>query len=91
MIDIHNHILIGLDDGSQSKEETLALLKQAKDEGITDIIATPHHLSPQFDNYYKDIVPKMDEVLSIDEFKDIGINIYPVSYTHLTLPTIYSV
>ena len=28
MIDIHNHILIGLDDGSQSKEETLALLKQ---------------------------------------------------------------
>ena len=77
MIDIHNHILIGLDDGSQSKEETLALLKQAKDEGVTDIIATPHHLSPQFDNYYEDIVPKMDEVLSIDEFKDIGINIYP--------------
>ena len=40
MIDIHNHILIGLDDGSNSKEETISLLKQAKNEGITDIIAT---------------------------------------------------
>jgi len=28
MIDIHNHILIDLDDGSKSKEETISLLKQ---------------------------------------------------------------
>lgn len=34
MIDIHNHILIGLDDGSKSKEETISLLKQAKGEGL---------------------------------------------------------
>ena len=77
MIDIHNHILIDLDDGSKSKEETIALLKQAKEEGVTDIIATPHHLSPQFDNYYEDIKPKLNEVLNIEGFKEIGINIYP--------------
>lgn len=77
MIDIHNHILIDIDDGSKSKEETIALLKQAKNEGITDIIATPHHLSPQFDNFYEEVKPKLDEVLNIDELNEIGINIYP--------------
>ena len=77
MIDIHNHILVGLDDGSKSKEETVALLKQAKEEGVTDIIATPHHLSPQFDNYYEEIKPKLDEVLHIDELNEVGIHIYP--------------
>ena len=77
MIDIHNHILIGLDDGSQSKEDTIALLKQAKEEGITDVIATPHHLSPQFDNYYEEIESKMNEILSLDEFNNLDIHIYP--------------
>ena len=60
----------------QSKEETISLLKQAKMRDYR-YYCNPHHLSPQFDNYYEDIVPKMDEVLSIDDFKDIGINIYP--------------
>ena len=46
MIDIHNHVLINVDDGPKNKEEMLKLLKQAKDEGVTEVIATPHHLSP---------------------------------------------
>ena len=46
MIDIHNHILIDVDDGPKTKEDAIALLKQANDEGVTEIIATPHHLSP---------------------------------------------
>ena len=52
MIDIHNHVLINVDDGPKNKEEMLKLLKQAKDEGVTEVIATPHHLSPTFDNEY---------------------------------------
>lgn len=40
MIDIHNHILIDVDDGPKNKEEMLKLLKQAKGEGVTKIIAT---------------------------------------------------
>lgn len=40
MIDIHNHILVDVDDGPKNKEEMLKLLKQAKDEGVTEIIAT---------------------------------------------------
>src|SRR5580698_2409914 len=42
MVDIHSHILWGLDDGSDSRETSLAMLKMAADAGTTDIVATPH-------------------------------------------------
>ncbi|PNZ70005.1 capsular biosynthesis protein [Staphylococcus croceilyticus] len=77
MIDIHNHLLIGVDDGAKSKEDAISLLKQAKEEGITDIIVTPHHLSPQFDNYYNEVQVKLEEILHLDEFRELNINIHP--------------
>ena len=40
--DMHTHILPGIDDGSQSMDETISMLRQAYDEGIRVIIATPH-------------------------------------------------
>ena len=42
MIDIHCHILPGLDDGPSSLEESVEMARQAWEQGITDIIATPH-------------------------------------------------
>ena len=42
MIDIHSHILPGLDDGSESLEESVAMLQQAAAAGTTDIVASPH-------------------------------------------------
>ena len=42
-VDIHCHILTGVDDGSQSPEETKAMLEKAWDEGIQIMVATPHY------------------------------------------------
>lgn len=42
MVDIHSHILWGLDDGSETYEESLAMLRAAAESGTTDIVATPH-------------------------------------------------
>jgi protein-tyrosine phosphatase len=42
MIDLHCHILPGLDDGSPDLDVSLAMARLAQQDGITDIVATPH-------------------------------------------------
>ncbi|MGA2135303.1 MAG: CpsB/CapC family capsule biosynthesis tyrosine phosphatase [Bryobacteraceae bacterium] len=42
MVDIHSHILPGLDDGAQTLDVSVAMLRLAAESGTTDIVATPH-------------------------------------------------
>ena len=42
MIDLHSHILPGLDDGARSMEESLEMARIAERDGIEKIVATPH-------------------------------------------------
>ncbi|WP_337970567.1 CpsB/CapC family capsule biosynthesis tyrosine phosphatase, partial [Virgibacillus salexigens] len=51
MIDIHSHILPGIDDGANNEEVSLALGRAAIDQWIQVIVATPHHQNGAFNNY----------------------------------------
>ena len=44
MKDIHCHILNGIDDGSKTIEESIKILREACNNGITDIVLTPHYI-----------------------------------------------
>lgn len=48
MIDIHNHILPELDDGAADSSIALAMVRQAADDGIQTVMATPHFRTSQF-------------------------------------------
>ncbi len=50
MIDIHSHILPGIDDGAPDIEASLDMARDALDQGITHVIATPHHRNGTFEN-----------------------------------------
>ena len=53
-IDIHNHILPGLDDGASSEEESMCMLKNAAKQGVISVIATPH-CSVEYQNKKEEI------------------------------------
>lgn len=50
MIDIHSHILPGIDDGAKNQAEMLEMAREAVEDGITAIIATPHHRNGSYNN-----------------------------------------
>ncbi len=49
-VDMHCHLLPGVDDGPHDWDETLLMAQQAAADGIDTIIATPHHLGPYRSN-----------------------------------------
>jgi protein-tyrosine phosphatase len=42
LIDIHSHVLYGLDDGARTIEDSVAMVRMAAEHGTTDLVATPH-------------------------------------------------
>ena len=50
MIDIHCHILPEIDDGAKSLKESLIMARQAVEDGIKTLVATPHTLNGTYEN-----------------------------------------
>ncbi|MCP3773471.1 tyrosine protein phosphatase [Paenibacillus sp. MZ04-78.2] len=50
MIDLHCHILPGLDDGCQTMDDTMDMAQMAKLHGIRTVVATPHHADGHYEN-----------------------------------------
>lgn len=58
MIDIHCHILPGMDDGAQKLEDSLAMAKKAVSDGITHILVTPHYKNGVYVNPKESILDR---------------------------------
>jgi protein-tyrosine phosphatase len=83
MLDIHCHILPGVDDGPQSLAESLALARFAIRDGITDIVATPHchrHLRLLRD----DILPHVAQINENLASAELPLTVWPGSEIQLT-------
>ena len=67
-VDIHAHILPGVDDGASDWEETGEMLCKAYKQGITRIIATPHYVSGQDTKRLREMMKRLKETaFSISE------------------------
>ena len=42
MIDLHTHLLPGVDDGAETTEQAVAVLAKFKEQGVTAVCCTPH-------------------------------------------------
>ncbi|MFD0671983.1 tyrosine-protein phosphatase [Cohnella sp. GCM10027633] len=77
MIDIHTHILPGLDDGADSMTTALAMARAAAKEGITDIIATPHHVNGNYRNPASDVQTAVWNFQSRLQTEGIPVTLHP--------------
>ncbi|WEV60770.1 tyrosine protein phosphatase [Streptococcaceae bacterium ESL0729] len=67
MIDLHCHILPGVDDGAQTIEDSMDMANKAVSQGITHILCTPHHNNGKYDNKASKVIPR---VLALQEELD---------------------
>ena len=82
-IDIHSHILPGIDDGADSVEKSIELLTKMKEYGITNFVFTPHVLEGVWENT-TDSIKKSFDILQealypISNLNDISIR-YAAEY-----------
>ena len=76
MIDIHSHIISGIDDGSKNTEMTIKMLEMAEESGTTDIVATPHFMRGRFEVTYKEVIDEVENLKKLTKENSININIY---------------
>ena len=77
MIDIHCHILPGIDDGPDSFDESIMMVKQAVNQGISKIIATPHFPFDKFIFSKEDVFEKVNILQEKIDAIGLKCKIYP--------------
>ncbi|MBH0230739.1 tyrosine-protein phosphatase [Halobacillus yeomjeoni] len=83
MIDIHSHILPGVDDGAQTIEESIQMAEAAVADGIDTIIATPHHKNGVYNNFKHDIILQVGELNRQLKDKNIPLTVLPGQETRV--------
>ena len=76
MIDMHAHIIPGVDDGSSSVEETFNMIKEAKEAGFTDIFLTSHFLTHCYEPDAKELLFWKEKLQEILNNQNIDVNLH---------------
>lgn len=74
MIDMHNHIMFGIDDGAKTFEESMELIKEATNKGVTDIIFTPHFNKRNYNQ--NRVLENFQSLKDSSEKVNLNINLY---------------
>jgi len=83
LIDLHCHILPGVDDGAKSLEESLLMARRAVEDGIHTIVATPHTLNGIYINSAGEVTPKVASLQETLSKNHIKLQLYVGADVHL--------
>ncbi|MGA1863948.1 MAG: tyrosine-protein phosphatase [bacterium] len=83
MIDLHCHILPGMDDGAENIEESVTMCHIAYKDGIRTIVATPHTMNGIFINEIDYIVAEVEKLQNVLITKKIDMLIIPGADVHI--------
>lgn len=75
-IDIHSHILPGIDDGAENFQTSMEMLRTASAEGIREIILTPHHKPGRHNAGPGKILSLIEELQEASEEEGLGLKLH---------------
>ncbi|MCF8146711.1 MAG: tyrosine protein phosphatase [Deltaproteobacteria bacterium] len=84
MIDIHSHILPNVDDGAGSLEEGLRMAERAVNDGIREMVATPHSLDGVYVNCVDDILAGVAQFRCALSANHLDLELHPGGDVHLS-------
>ncbi|MBD3225529.1 MAG: hypothetical protein GF313_12440 [Caldithrix sp.] len=76
MIDLHSHYLSGVDDGASNSEQSLAMIAQASELGITGLLATPHATDLVDETMGNQFLERFEQTQNLVQRKNIDIRLY---------------
>lgn len=83
MIDFHSHIVYDVDDGSNSIETSLKILKLAEVTGFHSIILTPHYMEDYYECPVNEINEKIEHLKELCKENDIDIQLYQANEIYI--------
>lgn len=83
MIDLHTHILPGIDDGVQTEDEAVEFARTAWDDGIRTIVATPHCKEGFFFNQRSVVLPAVERLRERLRSEGLALHLEPGAEVHI--------
>ena len=77
LVDIHCHILPGIDDGSKDWETSIKLARDAVKDGVTHAVCTPHTLNGKYINHKKDVIRLTENFQDMLDEAKIPLTVFP--------------
>ena len=83
MIDLHTHILPGVDDGVKTEDDAVAFARVAVADGVTTIVATPHYRDGFYVNPRSEVLDRVAALRRRLEVENISVRLLPGAEIHI--------
>lgn len=83
MIDLHTHILPGIDDGVKTEDDAVEFARMAAADGVTTIVATPHCKEGFFVNTRDDVIGHVERLVERLARESVDVTVLPGAEVHI--------
>ena len=84
MIDVHSHIVFGVDDGAKNLEQSIEMLKEAKNVGFEKVILTPHYMEGYYEENVSTIAERIVQIEKELQRQNIDIKVVQGNEIYIT-------
>lgn len=84
MVDLHSHVITGVDDGAKSEEMAIEMLKLAEASGTKKLICTPHYFRGRFIKTFAEVEEGLERLKKLAIENNIGLELYCGQEVYLT-------